>query len=65
MKLMTRKVVGALLFSAAIALFAATPPDGRRWWSYIEALANDDIKGRDTGSAKPCVPAGVKPSFWN
>ena len=31
----------------------ATEPDAatRRWWSYIEALANDKMQGRDTGSA--------------
>lgn len=24
--------------------------DGQRWWSYVEALANDGMEGRDTGS---------------
>ncbi|MEO8003002.1 MAG: M28 family peptidase [Arenimonas sp.] len=30
----------------------ATKPDAatQRWWSHIEALANDDMRGRDTGS---------------
>ena len=40
----------ALCMAAAAALYAATVPDGKRWWSYVEALANDDMKGRDTGS---------------
>jgi hypothetical protein len=41
----------ALICFVATALFAANPPpDGKRWWSYIETLANDDMKGRDTGS---------------
>ncbi len=47
---MTRKWFLALVFSTAVALLAATPPDGKRWWSYIEVLANDQMKGRDTGS---------------
>jgi len=48
---MARKAVVALIFSIAIALlFAAEPPDGKRWWSYVEALANDQMRGRDTGS---------------
>ncbi|PWU06139.1 MAG: peptidase M28 [Terriglobia bacterium] len=46
------KRFGILLLSlvAAAALFAASAPDGKRWWSYIEALANDQMQGRDTGS---------------
>ena len=33
-------------------LLTATEPNGatRRWWSYTEALANDKMQGRDTGS---------------
>src|ERR1035441_8830415 len=40
----------ALAVMAAAALYAAAAPDGKRWWSYVEALANDDMKGRNTGS---------------
>jgi hypothetical protein len=47
---MKRNALAALVFSAAIALLAAAPPDGKRWWSYVEALANDQMRGRDTGS---------------
>jgi hypothetical protein len=47
---MTRKSALALVLVAACLLAAEPPPDGKRWWSYIEALANDQIKGRDTGS---------------
>src|SRR5580700_7613086 len=46
---MTRRGALVLVLSAAL-LFAAAPPDGKRWWSYVEALANDQMKGRDTGS---------------
>jgi hypothetical protein len=33
-------------------LLCATEPDAatRRWWSHVQALANDDLAGRDTGS---------------
>src|SRR5262245_59958863 len=48
----TAKKIGAaiLLFSAALL---ATEPNRqtRRWWSHIQALANDGMEGRDTGSA--------------
>jgi hypothetical protein len=47
---MTRKTFVALVLSAAFVFSAEAPPDGKRWWSYIEALANDQMRGRDTGS---------------
>ena len=47
---MTPKRLVVLVFSAAVLLGAADPPDGKRWWSYVEALANDQMRGRDTGS---------------
>ena len=40
----------ALAATAAATLYAAAVPDGKRWWSYVEALANDEMRGRDTGS---------------
>ncbi len=42
-----RCVLGIAL---AAGLFAAVAPDGRRWWGYVEALANDQMQGRNTGS---------------
>src|SRR5579872_7432795 len=36
---------------AAIAGGIALHADDKRWWSYVEALANDGMEGRDTGSA--------------
>jgi hypothetical protein len=34
------------------ALFATEPNDAtRRWWSHVQALSNDGLEGRDTGSA--------------
>jgi Zn-dependent M28 family amino/carboxypeptidase len=32
------------------ALFAASTPDGARWWSYVEFFASDKLEGRNTGS---------------
>jgi hypothetical protein len=47
---MIRSAAGLLLMSFALL---ATDPNAatRRWWSYTEALANDKMAGRDTGSA--------------
>ena len=41
-------------------LLAATEPNRatRRWWSYTEALANDKMQGRDTGSPGYNAAAG-------
>lgn len=35
---------------AACCAFAASRPDGARWWSYVEFLASDKLEGRNTGS---------------
>ena len=40
----------ALAAVAAGALIAAAVPDGKRWWAFVEALANDEMQGRNTGS---------------
>ena len=47
-----KKLLLFLLPSAACLLIAATDftAEGKRWWSHIEYLASDDLKGRDTGS---------------
>src|SRR5262245_31255290 len=47
---MKRLLGVALPVMIAAALYAAAIPDGKRWWSYVESLANDDMKGRNTGS---------------
>src|ERR1700676_347660 len=41
-----------LLAVLGVALYAATDFNaaGNRWWSHIQYLANDDMKGRNTGS---------------
>jgi hypothetical protein len=57
-------------------LFATEPNDAtRRWWSHVQALANDDLAGRDTGSegyrrasryvAAQFEKAGLKPAGEN
>src|SRR5687767_15715073 len=50
---MRRLVSATLLTCASCAwILAATEPDQatRRWWSHVRALADDRMRGRDTGS---------------
>ena len=47
---MKRVRMAALAAMAAAVVLAAGAPDGKRWWSYVEALANDQMQGRETGS---------------
>src|SRR5437868_1106555 len=37
--------------AAMAAVLWASAPDGRRWWSHVQYLADDKLEGRDTGSA--------------
>jgi Zn-dependent M28 family amino/carboxypeptidase len=39
-----------LLLLLSVVSFSAADADGKRWWSYVEALANDGMQGRQTGS---------------
>src|SRR5215475_3881269 len=39
-----------LVLATVAAGIAAADRDGKRWWSFVEMLANDDMQGRDTGS---------------
>jgi len=41
----------AALMVATVAPRAADPDTAARWWSHVEALANDGMEGRNTGSA--------------
>src|SRR5580658_7414551 len=73
----TRIAIVALtaVLSFAAFNFAAGAPDGKRWWSYVEALANDQMRGRLTGSpehrkaaeyvAQQFQKAGLKPAGSN
>jgi Zn-dependent M28 family amino/carboxypeptidase len=48
---MTKHLGAALLIvGASVALLAGADADGKRWWGYVEALANDQMQGRQTGS---------------
>jgi Zn-dependent M28 family amino/carboxypeptidase len=39
------------LATAAAVIAAAPPPDeGGRWWTHVQALASDEMRGRETGS---------------
>lgn len=41
----------AVPFLVALIAAATEPtPETRRWWSHVQALANDGLEGRDTGS---------------
>jgi len=46
--MMKTGIVGFAFWAAA--LIAATAPDGKRWWSYVETLAADEMRGRGTGT---------------
>src|SRR5215467_12509500 len=39
-----------LLFLFSAMLAAAPASDGKRWWSFVEFLASDQLEGRNTGS---------------
>ena len=46
-----KKPVRLAALCVGAVLFATEPNDAtRRWWSHVEALANDNMEGRDTGS---------------
>jgi len=43
--------LAALILATALLVAATKPtPATQRWWSHIQALANDGMEGRDTGS---------------
>ena len=45
----------AVTFALATSLFAAPPArqhfDGQTWWNHVKVLADDNMEGRETGSA--------------
>jgi Zn-dependent M28 family amino/carboxypeptidase len=47
---MKRLVVSLAIAGGCAASLAGADADGKRWWSYVEALANDGMQGRQTGS---------------
>jgi hypothetical protein len=46
----TKIAILSATLAAPLVLFAASAPDGARWWSYVEFLASDKLEGRNTGS---------------
>jgi Zn-dependent M28 family amino/carboxypeptidase len=44
-------VLAATTILAGAGVRAADPDTATRWWSHVEALANDGMEGRNTGSA--------------
>src|ERR1700751_3994487 len=75
---MKRRIALVLTGMAALVFVASLPAseaDGKRWWSYVETLANDGMQGRQTGSpehrkaaeyvASQFQQAGLKPAGIN
>src|SRR5215470_2297498 len=53
-----RRVISKLTLAVsvlALPVFAQTPPqshfDGKSWWEHVKVLADDNMEGRETGSA--------------
>jgi hypothetical protein len=69
---MKRVVTSFLALIAGATVLAAPDSDGRRWWSFVSALASDEMQGRETGSpghrkaanyvASQFQRAGLKPA---
>jgi Zn-dependent M28 family amino/carboxypeptidase len=69
---MKRLAALVLALGAVTAFLSAADGDARRWWSYVNALANDQMQGRNTGSpehrkaadyiASQFERAGLKPA---
>src|SRR6185295_11100722 len=69
-----KRLVTLIIGCGAVATLLAAPEsaDGKRWLSYVEALANDGMQGRNTGSpehrkaaeyvASQFERAGLKPA---
>jgi Peptidase family M28 len=49
---MLRATIGLAVMLAVVVSVQATEPNAatRRWWAHIQALASDEMRGRDTGS---------------
>ena len=55
---MKRLLVPFVVGIASAATLAAPAGDSARWWSYVQALANDQMRGRNTG--KEVIAAGTE-----
>src|SRR5262245_39060687 len=51
------RLSAAFVFATTVSILAAPAPDGTRWWSYVEALAKDELHGRLTGSPEHLTAA--------
>ena len=45
-----RRVVAVTIVIIILATLTGLRADAKRWWSHVEALANDGMEGRNTGS---------------
>jgi len=50
MKQRRQRATLVVLGLAAAAMLSGADAGGQRWWRYVAALANDDMRGRETGS---------------
>jgi hypothetical protein len=72
MKNRLKTLSGCAACLAGCVLARAAGPDGGRWWSHVETLADDRLEGRDTGSeghrkaaeyvAREFAKAGLEPA---
>jgi peptidase M28-like protein len=62
---MRRLLLLLVVLAAPASLRAADPqPDGKRWWSYVQYLADDKLEGRNTGSAGYRQAAAYVADHW-
>src|SRR5215475_15950519 len=47
-----KHIAVGLMALVCVTSLSAADADGKHWWSYVEALANDGMQGRQTGSAE-------------
>jgi len=56
-----KRLVAFILGLCATTTLLGADSDGKRWWSHVEALANDQMQGRNTGSPEHRRP----PNMWH
>src|SRR5215510_10897480 len=47
-----KHIAAGLMALVCVTSLSAADADGKHWWSYVEALANDGMQGRQTGSSE-------------
>ena len=60
---MLKKLLPLVTLLIAICAFAQQTPthfDGKTWWDYVKVLADDNMEGRETGSAGAAKGGGLR-----